>query len=299
MIPKYLSAIGSASAPAMGNHLWQSTLCLVIAGLLTLVLRKNHARVRYGLWLAASIKFLIPFSLLIVIGSHLAKPRVVPPTEPGFFYAMEQVSQPFTPPAARVIPPVVHSHDFRELYSGNPGGNVVLRIRGGALRMGRALAADFRSPAGSSAHKGRARSGSTAPRGGLAGSTEAHRLVTVAGYSGTGIFGIVKPALVWPKGISARLDDAQLEAILAHEVCHVRRRDNLAAAIHMLVEAIFWFHPLVWWLGSRLVDERERACDEEVLECGQRSTGLCREHFEDMRILCGIAAGLCVRGYGR
>ena len=83
-----------------------------------------------------------------------------------------------------------------------------------------------------------------------------------------GIFGIVKPVLVWPKGISEHLDDAHLEAILAHEVWHVRRRDNLAAAIHMVVEAIFWFHPLVWWLGARLVEERERACDEEVLELG-------------------------------
>lgn len=44
--------------------------------------------------------------------------------------------------------------------------------------------------------------------------------------------------------------------------------DNLAAALHMLVQALFWFHPLVWWLGSRLVDERERACDEEVIRLG-------------------------------
>jgi TonB family protein len=36
----------------------------------------------------------------------------------------------------------------------------------------------------------------------------------------------------------------------------------------MVVEAIFWFHPLVWWLGTRLVEERERACDEEVLRLG-------------------------------
>jgi bla regulator protein BlaR1 len=49
---------------------------------------------------------------------------------------------------------------------------------------------------------------------------------------------------------------------------HVRRRDNLSAAIHMAVEALFWFHPLVWWLGARLVEERERACDEEVVELG-------------------------------
>ena len=48
----------------------------------------------------------------------------------------------------------------------------------------------------------------------------------------------------------------------------MRRRDNLAAAIHMVVEAIFWFHPLVWWLGARLMEERERACDEEVLQLG-------------------------------
>jgi uncharacterized protein (TIGR03435 family) len=68
-----------------------------------------------------------------------------------------------------------------------------------------------------------------------------------------------------PEGILERLSPAQLRAVLAHELCHVRRRDNLAATVHMMVEAIFWFHPLVWWIGSRLVEERERACDEEVL----------------------------------
>jgi len=96
MTPKYLSAIRAATAPALGNHLWQSTACLAIAGLLTLILRNNHARTRYGIWLAASIKFLIPFSLLIAMGSHLARPRVLPPTQTGFFMTMEEVSQPFT-----------------------------------------------------------------------------------------------------------------------------------------------------------------------------------------------------------
>ena len=56
--------------------------------------------------------------------------------------------------------------------------------------------------------------------------------------------------------------------MLAHELCHVRRRDNLTSAIHMIVEAVFWFHPLVWWIGARLVEERERACDEAVLSLG-------------------------------
>jgi hypothetical protein len=59
-----------------------------------------------------------------------------------------------------------------------------------------------------------------------------------------------------------------MDAVLAHELCHMRRRDNLTAAIHMLVEAVFWFYPVVWRLGARLIAERERACDESVLASG-------------------------------
>jgi uncharacterized protein (TIGR03435 family) len=83
-----------------------------------------------------------------------------------------------------------------------------------------------------------------------------------------GIFGIVSPMLVWPQGISKRLSEAQIEAILAHELAHVRYLDNLTALLHMVVEAIFWFHPIVWWLQSRLMHERERACDEAVVILG-------------------------------
>jgi bla regulator protein blaR1 len=83
-----------------------------------------------------------------------------------------------------------------------------------------------------------------------------------------GVFGVFRPVLLLPAGIAKRLSQSQLAAILAHEFCHVRRRDNLTAAIHMAVQAAFWFHPLVWWLGARLVDERECACDEEVLRLG-------------------------------
>src|SRR5262249_2749957 len=83
-----------------------------------------------------------------------------------------------------------------------------------------------------------------------------------------GILGIFHPTLILPTGISERLTDAQLEAIITHELCHVQRGDNLAAAVHMFVEAIFWFHPLAWWIGVRMVDERERACDENVLKLG-------------------------------
>src|SRR5271155_2714443 len=59
------------------NHLWQSTLFAVAAGLLTLAFRNNRAQVRYWLWFSASVKFLIPFSLLVSFGSHLDRGPVV------------------------------------------------------------------------------------------------------------------------------------------------------------------------------------------------------------------------------
>jgi uncharacterized protein (TIGR03435 family) len=94
------------------------------------------------------------------------------------------------------------------------------------------------------------------------------RIVTSGAPLEPGVFGWLRPVLFLPEGIEEHLSAAQLEAVIAHEICHVRRRDNLFAGLHSVVEALFWFHPLVWWIGARLVEERERACDEAVLESG-------------------------------
>jgi uncharacterized protein (TIGR03435 family) len=93
-------------------------------------------------------------------------------------------------------------------------------------------------------------------------------ILSTPGLIEPGVFGVLRPVLLLPEGIAERLNQAQLGAILAHELCHIRRNDNLTATIHMAVQAIFWFHPLTWWIGARLVDERERACDEDVLRLG-------------------------------
>ena len=77
MTPANLSAMWSDIAPALGNHVWQSTLFAVAAGLLALTLRRTQARARYWVWLAASVKFLIPFSLLVEIGNRLRWWRIV------------------------------------------------------------------------------------------------------------------------------------------------------------------------------------------------------------------------------
>src|SRR5580704_13858067 len=94
MITRYLSPMWPAVVPALGNHLWQSTLFAVVIGLLTLILRKNQARVRYRLWLAASVKFLFPFSLLTAMGSHFILSHRLAVGKSGLSFAVEQVSQP-------------------------------------------------------------------------------------------------------------------------------------------------------------------------------------------------------------
>jgi len=79
------------------------------------------------------------------------------------------------------------------------------------------------------------------------------------------VVGVFRPVILLPDGIDAHLTPLQLKSVLLHEMAHVRRRDNLTGLIHRVGEMLFWFHPLIWWIGARLNDERERACDEDVL----------------------------------
>src|SRR5260370_39437842 len=95
MFLKYLSEIWTALAPATGNHIWQSTLFAIAAGLLILALRKNRARARYWLWLGASLKLLGPFSLLVVMGSYLPWSRGSAGWQTGLSFVNIQVRQPF------------------------------------------------------------------------------------------------------------------------------------------------------------------------------------------------------------
>jgi bla regulator protein blaR1 len=301
LIAKYLSEMWAAIAPAVGNHLWQSTLFAAVAGLLTLMLRKNHARARYALWLAASLKFLIPFSLLVGVGGHIAWARASDGIETGFTFALDELSQPFTQPAATVISHASASTTSTTFVSAVHLAPIILPAAWlcGFLavvfvwcvrwrRMSTAIREAVPLHAGREVEMLRR----LERTGGLRRRIEI--LLSRASLE-PGIFGIARPVLVWPHGISERLDDAHVEAILAHEVGHVRRRDNLFAAIHMLVEAIFWFHPLVWFLGTRLVEEREVACDEEVLELGSER----QVYAESILKICEFCVGsplACVSG---
>ncbi len=93
-------------------------------------------------------------------------------------------------------------------------------------------------------------------------------VLLAAGSAEAGVFGIFRPVLLLPSDIADRLSPAQLQLVIAHELVHVERHDNFWAALHAFVQALFWFHPMVWWMAGRLVADREKACDEAVLARG-------------------------------
>jgi len=80
--------------------------------------------------------------------------------------------------------------------------------------------------------------------------------------------GLIRSEVLLPEGLSVQLSDAELQTILAHELAHIRRKDNLSGALTRVLGSIFWFHPLLWWMERRLLTERELACDELVLANG-------------------------------
>ena len=253
----------------LGDHLWQSTLFAAVAALLTLALRRNRAGVRYGIWLAASVKFLVPFAALVTIGSQFgwrSSADIV--VQPEMTLILDAISQPFSRSELAAAAPATASPGVAPtvvvlLFAIWLCG-CALRLLAWRVRWQR-LAAVVREAA--PVNDGR-ELGALRRLEGIVGIRRPIRVVSSDTSLEPGVFGILRPVLVWPRGIGQRLSDLQVEAILAHELCHVRRRDNLAAALHMAVEALFWFHPLVWWLEKRLVDEREQACDEEVIRLG-------------------------------
>ncbi len=232
---------------ALLDHLWQSTLFALPLGALTLLLRRHAASLRFWLWFAASVKFLVPFSVLMTLGAAVTLP-VAPMLPDGpALEVLQDTAAPFTnTPAASVVPDGATNWIMLLIATWAAGTILALLIWGMRWLKLRVLVRAARP---------------------LAISAPLPVLTSSAPVE-PGLIGIFRPVLMLPDGIQARLNTQEMDAILAHELCHFRRRDNLTAAVHMLVESLFWFHPLVWWLGRRLMNERERACDEAVLAAG-------------------------------
>lgn len=249
--------------PALLDHLWQSTAFGGAVALLALAFRRGSASLRFRLWLAASIKFLVPFALLSAIGQ-----RFVPATGPGpELSVIGAAGEPFS---RLVTGPVVKADDLTPVFDPAPwllalwaAGVVVIsavwllrwRKLWTVLRTSRPLPWTGPIPVRIS-----------------------------PSLLEPGLVGLLRPVLLLPESLPSSLPSDEIDAILAHEAVHFRRRDNRWGAVHMLVETLFWFHPMTWWIGRRLVVERERACDDAVVQSGHDREVYARAVLESCRL---------------
>jgi beta-lactamase regulating signal transducer with metallopeptidase domain len=83
------------------------------------------------------------------------------------------------------------------------------------------------------------------------------------------VIGHLKPVILFPIGAINRLNPQEVEAILAHELAHVMRNDYVFNIIQSVIEALFYFHPAVWWISAQIRNERENCCDDMAIQlCG-------------------------------
>jgi bla regulator protein BlaR1 len=295
MIP-HLAFMVTGVGAAVANHLWQSSVFAVAAWLTALQLRRNRAHVRHGIWLAASVKFLIPFSLLIDLGGLLRKPQhPLLSSQTTLSSAMSVVGQPFSGlPAHAINAQSLPEHLtvlWPEVLAGVWVCGMVTVLLIWCTRWRKIYRALHQAvPVKSGREFELLRRLETLVK------VRRHiPMLRSVDMMEPGIFGIFHPRMLWPDRLSERLENEHIEGILAHELVHVRRRDNLTAAIHMLVEVVFWFHPMVWWIESRMLQERERACDEAVVQLAVRPEVYAEGLLKACRF-CAESPLICVSG---
>lgn len=76
------------------------------------------------------------------------------------------------------------------------------------------------------------------------------------------LLGHIKPFILFPLAMVNQLSIREVEAILAHELSHLRRYDYLLNVLQLFIEAVFYYHPAIWWLGHEVRALREQSCDD-------------------------------------
>ncbi len=254
------------------NHLWQSTIFGILALAAILILRRAPARVRYVLWIAISIKFLIPSAALVSLASWLGL------NLSSFFMTIAWAS-------GDPISFLTHQNGFFYLTDALVGNELHVQaitfwtligiwLAGSAILFTVWIRRQFSFwqvlNKSTTINEGRESLilAETIQRMGIRRNVG---LMSSSEVSEVGVWGMFKPVILLPKEISGQLSDSELEAIFLHELIHVSRWDNLVSNVQMIICCLFWFHPLVWLVDRMLLSERERVCDDRVLQLGSAS----------------------------
>jgi beta-lactamase regulating signal transducer with metallopeptidase domain len=263
-----LSALAGAWWDWVISASWQIALLVCVVGVLTYLLRDASPRLRYGLWLLVLVKALLPPTLTAFwgVGAWGVAPVasfdwrvVVANAEAG---ANESEAAPATNDndAAANDPVGFHFTTTALLVLLWALGCALLWLMV-AWRYGR-LVRGVRSMRWIDEGPARVELERLAEGFGV---RTVPKLYATDRATSPMLMGVVRPKIILPEGVLARLDPEEVRMVLAHELVHWRRRDTWIGWLQVLVQGVFWFHPLVWWANTRLRHERECACDETVL----------------------------------
>lgn len=278
-----MTTVGVASVEALGwalvHFAWQGVLAAGVFAVLEAAAQGASARVRYGLAAAtlSTMALLPPLTVLLTRGSA----REIPPAAGSA--AATFGTTPATSPLARAGEGPVLAVRAR-IANALPGvvalwcaGVVVLSLRFlGGWRLVQRMDRSARPLIGGAA------AGLDALRRRMRISRPVRLLESTMVEVPT-VVGWLRPAILLPAATLAGLSVEQLEAILAHELAHVRRHDYLASLLQSGVETLLFYHPAVWWVSHRMRVERELCCDDEAVAA-------CGNPLEYARALAGLEA---------
>jgi len=270
-----------------GRHLIQATLFSGLLFAAVLLLARGPARLRHSLCLVASLKFLVPSALLLSLTAllHLdvsalsgaLHGRLGGPVGDWLYWLLVAPGrEPSAAPAGGGWPVLT-------VVSVWLTGSVLLLARW--MRRHRAFARAVRT--GHRLEEGRELEILERWRRRLA-LRRPVALVVSDELPEPGAWGVLRPAVVLPAGVAEHLDAAELEAVILHELVHIRRWDNLIATVQRVLCCLFWFHPLLWLLDRRLLVERERVCDERVVALSGDSAPYARGLLKVLRFGVGL-----------
>ena len=218
----------SPDITALLSHLEQTTLIVLVAWMVTLVLRTNRPCVRFWIWFLASAKFLLPFSILVNVGEWLRRAVGAPFREPAVAEAIRRIPLPLSHATPLLLPGSsanAHSPNLVVLTMAAVWGcgSLVLAVRWWCKW--REIRDVVRNAVPS----------------GLAADVP---VLFTSSLPEPGVCGVVCPVLLLPAAIQNHLSHDELSAIISHEMCHVRRRDNLLPGLVVpLVESRRSKHP--------------------------------------------------------
>ena len=279
---------------ALGNHLWQATLFGLLIVSLLLILKKFPARIRFYIGWIGLLKFVLPSALFIfLLGDGI---RSAFTSKSVLTESILSISAKFSEPLF-----LFNSPDTLSLETRFPYENIFILLGliwiSGSLALFifwqlkvRQLRNQIKENAEPVSEPITSRLNTLKETLGLKCQVSA---LLVKKDIEPGVFGVFRPNLILTGKLLQEFSDEELDAILIHELMHIKHKDNLWAHLQVIILCLFWFHPLVWFLNRCITLESEKACDEAVI----KYTGVKKAYASAIYKVFQFHSGLNVYGF--